>query len=98
MTMNVEEVRKIAKLSKLPLTAEEENKIQVFLGTALDYLEILNGLKTDSIDTAATVHGLVNVMAEDGARTPTTLSVKEALSGTASIKDDCFKTKGVFTD
>ena len=45
MPISLEEVRKIAKLARLKLTAEEEQKYAVQLSAILDYVDQLSDLK-----------------------------------------------------
>ena len=83
----------IAKLANLNL---EDSEITVFkkqLEETLDYIESLNEVKTDNIETTNNVTGLQNVTREDIA-TPS-LSQTDVLGNTKSKYNGLFKVKGI---
>lgn len=56
MSLSIEEVRKVARLARLSLTPEEEERYQRQLSAILAYAEELKGL--DTSQTAPTAHAL----------------------------------------
>ena len=88
------EVEHIGRLANLKLTAAEIKKFASQLSETLDYINILDELKTKSVEPTSQVTGLENVIRED--KTAPCLSQKEALSGAADKENNLFKTKAVF--
>lgn len=65
MPITNEEIKHIAELSRLKLTAEEEKNLGAELGSILKYIEKLNQVKTDNIEPTAQVSGLSDVLRGD---------------------------------
>ena len=93
MKLTSDQVKKVAKLANLPLSAEEEEKYTEQLSKILDYFEQLNQVDTLGVEPTFNVTGLNNVMSEDEPQTG--LSQEEALLNTPKKKDGMFETKGV---
>lgn len=87
------DVKKIAALSKISITADEEKALGSQLEETLKYIESLNKVDTSSVEPTSQVTGLENVEREDVA-TPS-LSQKEALLNSKSTQNGFFKVKGV---
>ncbi|MEK9155763.1 MAG: Asp-tRNA(Asn)/Glu-tRNA(Gln) amidotransferase subunit GatC [Patescibacteria group bacterium] len=65
MAINIDQVKHIAKLSRLELSKEEEMKYTKELSSILDYVNQLSKVETESIEPMANITGLENVMRED---------------------------------
>lgn len=65
MSLTVEEIRKIAELSRLKLTPEEESRYAVTISAVLEYMKILNEVDTTGIIPTSQVTGLEDVFRED---------------------------------
>lgn len=59
------QVAHIAKLARIELTPEEEEKMPKELSSILGYIDVLSELKTDDIEPTAQVTGLTNAFRED---------------------------------
>lgn len=65
MALSIEEVKKIAQLSRINLTPEEEQRYAVTISAVLDYMMILNEVDTSGVAVTSQVTGLENVMRAD---------------------------------
>lgn len=68
MSISIEEVKKIATLARLNLTAEEEKRHAETISAVLDYMKILNEVNTKGVEQTSQVTGLEDVVREDVAR------------------------------
>ncbi len=93
MSISIDEVKKIAEMSKLDISGNEE-KFSKLLSDTLDYVKILDELDTSKVKETFQVTGLKNVF-QDGSQT-VTLSKEEALKNVKNIEKDLVVTKGVF--
>lgn len=75
------DVKRIAKLANLTLSASEEKEFDEQLNDILSYVEQLNKVDTENVEPTAQVTGLKNVTRNDKF-TDDMLSQDEALSGT----------------
>ena len=89
-----EEVKRIAKLSNLDVSGQEE-KLSKMLSETVKYIENLNELDTTNTPITYQVTGLTNVF-QSGENKSQTLTKKEALSNAKENKDGLFATKAVF--
>ena len=89
-------VKHVAKLANLPLTADEEEKYTQQLSKILDYIDQLNQVDTSSVEPTYNVSGQANVMAKD--EVSGSLSQEDAIKNGSQVKDGYFVTKGVFSD
>jgi aspartyl-tRNA(Asn)/glutamyl-tRNA(Gln) amidotransferase subunit C len=78
-----EQVRHIAKLARLRLSAAEEEKFSKELSGILQYVEKLSEVNTDNVEPTAQVTGLTNRFRADEIRTDT--PAPEALLGTSPL-------------
>jgi len=83
------DVKKVAKLSNLTLTPEEEKEFDTQLNDILKYIEQLNDIDTTSIEPTAQVTGLTNVTRNDKFADDM-LSPEDALSGTDKKHNNMF--------
>lgn len=65
MALTVEEIRKIAELSRLKLTPDEEQRYATTISAVLDYMKILGEVNTDGVTPTSQVTGLEDVYRED---------------------------------
>lgn len=65
MTISQEEIKKIAELSRLKLTDAEEVNYAKTISAVLDYMKILNEVKTEGVEPTAQVTGLLSVVRFD---------------------------------
>lgn len=95
-TISLELVRHIAKLARLHLTPEEEQRYQKDLSSILGYMEILNELDTKDVAETSQVTGLTNAMfADEIAKAPCT--GEELLACTENeVRDRQIAVKKVF--
>jgi len=80
MSLNKEEIKHIAELSRLKLTPEEEEKFGSELAVILKYIEKLKKVKTDNVEPTAQVSGLSDVLRSDEVRSWPSDEVAAALS------------------
>lgn len=91
--LSVEEVLKLARLSRLKLSNAEVAKLQTELAEILDYVKTLDKVDTKGLTPTYQVSGLSNVYRPDEIRE---YQAKPAdLLGSASIKDGQYKVKRV---
>lgn len=67
MLLSVEEIRKIASLSRLKLTPEEEKRYAETISAVLDYMSILKEVDTKGVEPTSQVTGLEDVYRNDEA-------------------------------
>lgn len=89
-----EEVKKIAELSELDVSGEEESFSEL-LSDTISYVDILNELDTSNVFETYQVTGLTNVF-QRGSENSTTLSQKEALENAKEEENGLFVTDPVF--
>jgi aspartyl-tRNA(Asn)/glutamyl-tRNA(Gln) amidotransferase subunit C len=85
-TITREQVLSLAELSKVTLTEEEVNDLQIDLTNILEYLDQLSEIDTENVEPTYLVNDLKNVLREDKVREP--LSSSEQL---LSIAPDEYK-------
>ena len=96
MSLNKDQVQKVAKLANLPLTSEEEELYASQLSKILDYIEDLNSVDTEGVIPTYNVTPNKNTFRED--KSGESLSQDEALQNASNKKDGYFVTKGVFEE
>lgn len=84
------DVKKIAKLSNLTLSENEEKEFDNQLNNILAYIETLNSLDTSDTKPTAQVTGLTNILREDDSINNNSLTQEEALSGTEKKHNGLF--------
>ena len=94
MKLTKTEVEKIAKLSRLDLSIKEKELYASQLSKVLDYVEKLNEVNTENVETTAQVTGLENVYREDKIKQCD--FQKELVKQAAEYEDELIKTKSVF--
>ncbi len=96
MKLTTEQVKKVAKLANLPVSAEEEEKYAEQLSAILDYIDLLNTVDTQNIEPTFNVIPEKNIMRSDVAGE--SLSQADAIKNASNKKDGYFVTKGVFAE
>ena len=82
------DVKYVAHLARLSLTADEEQKFQAQLGQVLGYIEKLNQLDVSNVDPTAHAVPLVNVTRPD--------EVRPSISNEEALKNAPAKANGLF--
>jgi len=96
MAISIEEVQKIARLARIKLTPEEEQRHAETISVVLDYMEILNEVDTSGIEPTARVTGLSNIYREDVVEE---CNIKDDLKNIWAEKDgDELKVPAVFNE
>lgn len=88
------DVKHVARLANLPLSAEEEERYSQQLSKILDYIEQLNQVDILNVEPTFNVTSNHNVIRED--ETKASLSQEEALANASQKKNGFILTKGVF--
>lgn len=92
MQLTKEEIQHIAELSRLNLSADEEEKYRNQLGSILDYVKMLDEVKTDKVIPTAQVSGLMDVFRDDEVKpwnqeeAEASLSQSERENGNVKVK------------
>ena len=89
MSVNLNELEKIAHLAKLKLTDDEKDKFLVQINQILSYVEKLNQLDTKNVIPLSHSMDLVNVMRDD--------QVKDSLPTEKALQNAPSKTKEFFS-
>lgn len=93
MSISADNVRHVAKLSRLNLTAEEEEIMTGQLNAILKYAEKLNELDTEEVEPTTHVLHVSNVMREDEVRP--SLSLDEVMLNAPEEEEGQFKVPAV---
>ena len=92
--LSKDEVKHVAALANIKLSPQEISKFQKQLSEILDYIEILNEVKTENVEPTSQVTGLENIFRKD--ETGKALTQEEALSGAKDKHQGRFKIKAIF--
>lgn len=65
MSIDLETIQQVARLSAIDLTKTEEAGLKEDLSTILDYVSQLSAVDTSNIEPTCHVHGVVNALRED---------------------------------
>ncbi|MEO6078039.1 MAG: Asp-tRNA(Asn)/Glu-tRNA(Gln) amidotransferase subunit GatC [Candidatus Andersenbacteria bacterium] len=96
-SVSVDEVKKLAELSRVQLTDEEVAGASVDLSAVLEHFEKIQNITTDGVLPADDMTGLKNVMREDIAQDGV-LATPEELLKNATTQHNYIVVPGVFTD
>jgi aspartyl-tRNA(Asn)/glutamyl-tRNA(Gln) amidotransferase subunit C len=91
--MNIEEVRKVARLARLELSDEDLATMAPQLTAILSYFDLLNQLNTDGVEPLAHPLPVQNVFRPDELRP--SLPVDEALANAPARSGDFFAVPAV---
>jgi aspartyl-tRNA(Asn)/glutamyl-tRNA(Gln) amidotransferase subunit C len=89
MTIDIEQVRKVALLARLELTEAEEQAFTGQLNSILDYFEQLNELDTENVEPTTRAIETSNITRPD--RLETFSDRQEILSCAPEREDDYFR-------
>jgi aspartyl-tRNA(Asn)/glutamyl-tRNA(Gln) amidotransferase subunit C len=67
MALTIDEIKKIASLARIELTAEEEKRHAETISAVLDYMKVLGEVDAAGVEPTAQVTGLSNIYREDEA-------------------------------
>lgn len=84
------DVKHVAELANLPLTAAELKKFQKQLSSVVDYIAELQEVQTSNVEPTSQTTGLENVFRDDSVDVTRILSQEEALSGTEKTHNGYF--------
>jgi len=90
------QVRKVAKLSRLELTSEEVDEFTGQLSAILDYVEKMNELDTDNVEPLAHCLPITNVLRED--KVGESLGTEKTLANTPQRDGQFFKVPKILDD
>ncbi|OGH92104.1 MAG: hypothetical protein A2534_02780 [Candidatus Magasanikbacteria bacterium RIFOXYD2_FULL_39_9] len=96
MSLSIEEVKKIAQLSRIKLTSEEEQRHAVTISAVLDYMKILNEVDINGVDPTFQVTGLEDVIRVDESRDCNI--IKELMAQMPEIESNELVVPGVFAE
>lgn len=94
MKLTEEQVKKVAKLSNLPLSDSELEKYSEQLSEILGYIEKLEQADTENVEPTFNVSSRISIFRED--ESSESLSQEDALKNSMNTKNGMFVTKGVF--
>jgi aspartyl-tRNA(Asn)/glutamyl-tRNA(Gln) amidotransferase subunit C len=94
MQLTKEEIKHIAELSRLDLSAAELEKYRNQLGSILDYVAMLDEVQVTNIVPTAQVSGLMDVFREDAVK-PWSLEETEAALNQSERENGNVKVKRV---
>lgn len=93
--LSVEEVKHIAKLSKLELSEKEEEIYGEQLSSVLSYVEQLNEVDTEGVEPTANITGLTNILRHDQVEV-SGITHQDIERNAPDFKDGSFVVPGVF--
>ena len=91
-----EQVRKVAKLSRLDLTETETAELTAQLSAILDYMEKINELDTENVQPLAHCLAISNVFRDDCVKE--SLGAEKALANAPQRDKDFFKVPKILDD
>lgn len=91
--LTLDEVKKVAELSRIELTEAELEKYRKELSSVLDYVAELSKVNTDGLEEVSQVTGLENIQREDVAKISENRD--DILSQAPEIKDGFYKVKAI---
>ncbi|MHC4664590.1 MAG: Asp-tRNA(Asn)/Glu-tRNA(Gln) amidotransferase subunit GatC [Planctomycetota bacterium] len=94
--IDAEQVRRVAKLSRLELTEAEVEEFSGQLNAILEYMEKMNELDTSSVEPLAHCLPVSNVFREDVARE--SLGTEKALANAPDKDGEFFKVPKILDD
>lgn len=95
-TINQDQVRNVAKLSRLQLSDEEVAQFSTELSAIIGYIEKMNELDTENVEPLAHCLPVHNVFRADVPKE--SLEVEKALANAPQRADDYFKVPKVLDD
>ncbi len=96
MSLTREQVQHVARLARLRLTAEEEERMQSQLSNILDYIDMLSEVDVQDVPATAQVTDMFNVMRPDEVRA--SLPREDVLANAPDQQGGMFRVKAIFGD
>ena len=93
MSLSLDQVRKVASLARLELSADDLARMQRELSAILDYFELLQKLNTDGVEPLAHALEVRNVFRAD--EPAASLPVAEALANAPDRRGDFYAVPAV---
>lgn len=90
------EVEQVARLARLELTDDEQERMTAQLDAILGYIDKLNALDTSAVEPTTTVIPMVSVMREDRVRP--SLTQEDALENAPDREDVFFRVPRIIED
>ena len=90
------EVEQVARLARLELTDDEQERMTAQLDAILGYIDKLNALDTSAVEPTTTVIPMVSVMREDTVRP--SLTREDALENAPDREDVFFRVPRIIED
>lgn len=94
--LKIDQVKRVAKLSKLELKEDKINFWATQLSQILNFVEKIDNLKTEGLEPLVNLSGQQNVFREDEIKP--SISQKEALKNSSAVYQGYFKVKAIFSD
>ncbi len=92
--VNITEIEKVAKLSRIELNANELDKVTEEFESILDFVEIIEKADTKGVEPTSQVTGLSNVWRDDVV-VRSEIEPKDLISAAPEIQDGYIKVKKV---
>jgi len=93
--ISLEEVKKIAGLARIEISAEEAKKFSGELSDVLGYVDQLSEVDTEDVEPISQVTGLVNVVREDVSEDFDEEMKRKLIERAGERKDNYIKVKSV---
>jgi len=90
------EIKHIARLSKLELSARETEKFKKQLSSVVNFIDQLKEVKTEGVEPTSQTTGLVNVLAADEPKAG--FSQDKAFLATTNTCGDFFRTEALLKE
>lgn len=87
------DIKRVAELANLPISPQEEKKLEKELTETLDYIATLNSIDTKNVEPTSQVTGLSNILREDNPLP--SLSQEQALANAKSTYNGFFKVTAI---
>ncbi|GAB4202134.1 MAG: Asp-tRNA(Asn)/Glu-tRNA(Gln) amidotransferase subunit GatC [Roseiflexaceae bacterium] len=96
MSLTREQVQHVARLARLKLSAEEEERMQSQLSNILDYIDMLAEVDVQDVPPTAQVTDLFNITRPDEVRP--SLPREDVLANAPNQQSGMFRVKAIFGD
>ena len=88
MQITPELIKYLESLARITLTEDEEKKVSTELQDILTYIDMLNELDTEGVETMSHCYPIVNVMRED--EVAPSMTPEEITANAPEEQDGCF--------
>lgn len=95
MKLSKDDIKHIAQLARLELTAEEEKRYEKELSNVLNYIDQLQEVDTTNTEPTAQVTGLENILREDEKNDWNKKEREQTLKQAPNLKNNQYKVKRV---